>query len=158
MGFRAYLETETVKSVGFRPPVTVPPDATIAEAIEVLQRRRVGCVLVVSEKDGLTGIVTERDVLRKVLVRSGGASREEPVTSIMTPDPVTIRTDDVLGRLFRRMHEGGFRHIPLLDEEGRLLGTMSIKRVVRFLADQFPQTVYNLPPDPEKFGAAREGA
>jgi len=55
------------------------------------------------------------------------------------------------------MFEGGFRHLPVLDDHGSLLGTISIKRVVRFLADQFPETVYNIPPTPS-VGAAREGA
>jgi hypothetical protein len=46
----------------------------------------------------------------------------------------------------------------VLDDHGSLLGTISIKRVIRFLADQFPQIVYNIPPVPERFGSAREGA
>ena len=76
----------------------------------------------------------------------------------MTADPVVVHTRDSLGSLFRRMYEGGFRHLPVLDDHDSLLGTISIKRVVRFLADQFPQIVYNLPPVPERFGSAREGA
>jgi CBS domain-containing protein len=154
--FRSYLESERVASVDYRPPVWVAPTATVAEAIDLMRRQSVGCVLVV-DRGRLAGIVTERDVLRKVLAR-GGASPAGPVTTIMTADPVVVRTRDSLGSLFRRMYEGGFRHLPVLDDNDGLLGTISIKRVVRFLADQFPQIVYNIPPVPERFGNAREGA
>lgn len=157
MDFRAYLETERVGSVDYRRPVWVAPTATVADAVGLMRRRQVGCVVVV---DGgrLAGIVTERDVLCKVLARGEGVGPEEPVTRIMTANPVVVRTSESLGQLFRRMFLGGFRHIPVVDDHDHLLGTVSIKRVVRFLADQFPETVYNLPPAPEKFGAAREGA
>jgi CBS domain-containing protein len=157
MDFRAYLETERVGSVGYRPPEWVAPSATVGDAIALLQRRRVGCVLVV-DHGKLAGIVTERDVLRKIYASGSRIGLEQPITRIMTASPVVVRTSESLGLLFRRMHEGGFRHLPVLDDRGTLLGTISLRRVVRFLADQFPQTVYNIPPVPEKFGAAREGA
>jgi CBS domain-containing protein len=156
MDFRAYLDSERVGSVDYRPPVWVAPDATVADAVDLMRRQQVGCVLVV---DGgrLSGIVTERDVLGKVLSRASAVGPRDPVTRIMTADPVVARTGESMGFLFRRMFEGGFRHLPVLDDHDQLLGTISIKRVVRFLADQFPEIVYNIPPVPEKFGA-REGA
>ena len=158
MDFRSYLQQEKVTSVGYRPTVSIGSDATVEQAIELMQARRVGCLLVVNESDGLVGIFTERDVLRKVLAEGATARFEDGVCTVMTADPVTLRTDDSLATLFWRMFDGGFRHLPLLDLEGKLLGTVSIKRVVSFLADEFPETVYNLPPEPGKFGAAREGA
>jgi CBS domain-containing protein len=156
MDFRAYLETERVGRVGYRLPEWVAPTATIGDAVGLMQRRKVGCVLVV-DRGRLAGIVTERDVLCKVMARDRDAGHEQPITQIMTAHPVVVRTGESLGLLFRRMFEGGFRHLPVLDDGGTLLGTISLRRVVRFLADQFPQTVYNLPPVPEKFGA-RDGA
>jgi CBS domain-containing protein len=157
MDFRTYLETERIGSVDYREPVWVAPTATVADAVAVMQRQQVGCVLVV-DHGRLAGIVTERDVLCKVLPRATATGPRDPVTRIMTPDPVVVRTGESLGSLFRRMFEGGFRHLPVLDDRGQLLGTISLKRVVRFLADQFPEIVYNIPPVPEKFGNAREGA
>ena len=158
MDFFSYLQTARVESVGFRPPESVGSDATVAEVIDIMQSRRVGCILVVSSERVLEGIFTERDLMRKVLSHQGDAEFGDPIAKVMTKDPVTVREDETLAVLFRRMYEGGFRHMPLLDSAGRLLGTVSIKRVVSFLADQFPETVYNLPPEPEKFGAPREGA
>jgi CBS domain-containing protein len=157
MDFRAYLETERVGSVDYRRPVWVAPSASVADAVDLMRRQQVGCVLVV-DRGRLAGIVTERDVLNKVLSRASIVRQSDPVSAIMTADPVVVRTSESLGLLFRRMYEGGFRHLPVLDDRGNLLGTISIKRVVRFLADQFPQAVYNLPPVPERFGSARDGA
>jgi CBS domain-containing protein len=157
MDFRTYLETERVGSVDYRDPVWVAPTASIADAVAVMQRQEVGCVLVV-DRGRLAGIVTERDLLAKVLARASGVDGSDPVTRVMTRDPVVVRTGESLGCLFRRMFQGGFRHLPVVDDNGQLLGTISIKRVIRFLADQFPETVYNLPPVPERFGNAREGA
>lgn len=158
MDFREYLESERVGSVDYRrPPVWIAPSATVADAVDLMRRQQVGCVLVV-DRGRLAGIVTERDVLCKVLARGGTATATDPVTAIMTSDPVVVRTRESLGLLFRRMFQGGFRHLPVVDDHGNLLGTISIKRVVRFLADQFPEIVYNIPPVPERFGSAREGA
>jgi len=157
MDFRSYLETERVGRVDCRPPVWVAPAATVAEAIDLMRRQSVGCVLVV-DRGRLAGIVTERDVLRKVLARGGGVSPRDAVSKLMTADPAVVRTRDSLGLLFRRMFDGGFRHLPVLDDHDSLLGTISIQRVIRFLADQFPEIVYNIPPVPQRFGNAREGA
>jgi len=156
MDFRSYLESERVGSVDCRPPVWVAPDATVADAMGLMRRQAVGCMLVV-DRGRLVGLFTERDVMRKVFARGGGVSPRDPVTRLMTPDPTVVRTSDPLGFLFRRMYEGGFRHLPVLDDNDGLLGTISIQRVVRFLADQFPEIVYNIPPVPERF-TARDGA
>lgn len=157
MDLRAYIETQRVRRVGHRAPVTVAPQASIADTVATMQLKRVGCVLV-AEEGALLGIFTERDLLRKVLAKSGGASMSDAISSVMTPDPTVVRTHEALEVLLRRMFEGGFRHLPLLDAEDRLVGTISMKRVVSFLADQFAETVYNLPPQPENFGSQREGA
>jgi CBS domain-containing protein len=157
MDFGAYLEQEKARSVGHRRPVSIAPDATLGAAVERMQEKAVGCLLVVDEEGALVGILTERDLLRKVFAAGASASLDDQVAKVMTPDPVVLRSDDSLAGLLRRMYEGGFRHLPLLDSDGRLLGTVSNKRVIGFLADHFAETVYNLPPEPDNFGATREG-
>ena len=157
MDLRAYIETQPTSRVGHRDPVTVTPDATIGDSAAVMRKHAVGCVLI-AEGDSLLGIFTERDLLRKVLAKASRASLRDSISSVMTADPVIVRTNDPLADLLRLMHEGGFRHLPLLDASDRLVGTISMKRVVSFLADQFAAMVYNLPPDPDNFGARREGA
>ena len=157
MDFRAYIETQQVQRVGHRRPVVVAPDTSVGDTAALMRRRTVGCVLV-AEGDSLRGIFTERDLLRKVLSQAGEVSMTDPVSDGMTPDPVVTHTNEALELLLRRMHEGGFRHLPLLDPEDRVVGTISLKRVIAFLADQFAEAVYNLPPQPQNFSKGREGA
>ena len=157
MDFRSYIEQQLVRRVGHRSPVSVAPNATIAEAMKRMRSRSVGCLLIVDD-GALKGIFTERDVLRRVLAKDATASSEDAITTVMTADPVVARTDEALKVLLSRMYEGGFRHLPLLDADDGVLGTISIKRVVNFLADQFAEAVFNLPPRPEDFPTAREGA
>ena len=157
MDFRAYIETQQVHRVGHRRSVVVTPETSIGDTAALMRRRAVGCVLVV-DGDSLRGIFTERDLLRKVLAKAGDLSMTDPVSRGMTPDPVVAHTDEALELLLRRMHKGGFRHLPLLDPEDHVVGTISMKRVIGFLADQFAEAVYNMPPQPQNFGNRREGA
>lgn len=157
MDLRAYIEKQEVRLVGHRPPVSVARDTDVGAAVQLMQRKAVGCLLVV-EGGRLEGIFTERDLLRKVLARGPIGSFTDPISQVMTPDPVVAHVDEPLAVLLSRMYNGGFRRIPLLDADDEILGTISIKRVVGFLADQFAEAVYNLPPRPEDFGRAREGA
>ena len=75
----------------------------------------------------------------------------------MTPDPVVAHINERIHRVLARMYEGGFRHLPVLDRRELPVGTISIKRAVHFLAECMPRAVYNLPPNPGKFPATREG-
>jgi CBS domain-containing protein len=76
----------------------------------------------------------------------------------MTPNPVAVHPKDSIGAAVRRMEEGGYRHLPVVDEVGRPLGMLSVKRIVHYLVEHFPATVYNLPPDPDVIPHEREGA
>jgi CBS domain-containing protein len=56
------------------------------------------------------------------------------------------------------MVSGGYRHLPVVDEEGRPVGVLSVKQIMHYLVEHFPSTVYNLPPDPRVVPQEREGA
>ena len=62
------------------------------------------------------------------------------------PSPCTLSPNAKVGDAIRLMTEGGYRHIPLVEEDGRSRGLVSARDVVRFIADHFPTEVYNLPP------------
>lgn len=155
MDLRKFLEDGNVAQVGCREPVCIGPAATIAQAIGVMQEHQVGCVLIV-EGDRTAGIFTERDVLRRVL--HAGLPLDAPVSTAMTPDPIVAEAHEPVYRLLQRMHAGGHRHIPVVDHAGKALGTISVKRVAGFIADHFADIIYNLPPEPNRYGATSEGA
>ncbi len=151
---REPLQRETVASVGHRDLVSLELEATLADALRLMQEEAVGCLVVV-ERGALRGIFTERDVVTRVLGKV--ESLDRPLREYMTPDPATARVDEPIYRVLARMARGGMRHLPVVDESGAPIGTLSVKRAVHFLADHYPEAVFNIPPDPDRFPASREG-
>ncbi|HEX7329050.1 MAG TPA: CBS domain-containing protein [Casimicrobiaceae bacterium] len=105
-------------------PVTVSGATTVADAARMMKRNNVGALLVV-EHTRLVGIFTERDALFRVLAegRSPALTRVEDV---MTAQPQTIHPDEPFVRALRTMHEGKFRHLPVVEFE-RPLGMVSVR-------------------------------
>jgi len=137
---------EPIRRLEPRPPVALPPDATVAEAVTAMNDSRTGCVLVV-ERERLAGIFTERDIVRRICA-GGEALDTLRLGDFMTSTPDTLELDDPIAFALNRMSVGGYRHIPLVDQTGRPVGIVSVRDVVRFLVDHFPKRVYNLPPTP----------
>jgi len=138
------------------PPVTVESGSSIGEVMEAIERGAVGCV-VVCEGDRLVGILTERDVLHKVVARD--VDYKTPVDEFMTPDPVTLPLSATVGEAVAIMIEHQFRHIPIVEDGGsRPLAVFSIKDVINLIAESFPEHVLNLPPRPHQKMSTREGA
>lgn len=103
---------------------TVDKGISVRTAAHIMQTARIGSVLVV-EKDLLVGIFTERDALFRVL--AGGLDPDRTkVGEVMTADPQTITADRPLVHALHMMHDGGFRHMPVV-ESGRPVGMVSIR-------------------------------
>ena len=149
------LKVDSVSRLHPTAPLRVAPEQTVADAVRLMCERRVGCLLVCRD-DRLVGVFTERDLMRRVL--AAGRSLSTPVGDCMTPDPVVVGPKEPIGAAVRRMEEGGYRHLPVVDEVGRPLGVLSVKRIVHYLAEHFPATVRNQPPDPASFPREAEGA
>jgi CBS domain-containing protein len=149
------LKIDSVSRLHPTRPLQVAPAQTVAEAVALMRHDRVGCVLV-CDGGRLVGIFTERDLLRRVL--GPGRPLSLPVREVMTPNPVAVHPKEPIGVAVRRMEEGGYRHLPVVDEAGRPVGVVSVKRIVHYLVEHFPATVYNLPPDPDAVPNAPEGA
>lgn len=111
-------------------PLTVGPNDTIGEVLKKMVSQAIGCVLVV-EGEKVLGIFSERDAMVRVNVDAARlASR--PVSSVMTPNPATLRIQDKIAFALQRMNVGGFRHLPILDD-GKLVGVVSIRDILRYL-------------------------
>ena len=149
------LRTDSVSRLQPTDARKVAPTQTVAEAVALMRRYKVGCLLVCEGKK-LVGIFTERDLLRRVL--AAGHPLTGAVGSFMTDDPVTVGPKESISTAIRRMEEGGYRHLPVVDAAGAPLGVLSAKRVIHYLAEHFPATVYNLPPDPGAVPKEAEGA
>jgi len=114
--------------------IMVPPTATLVEVVDRLVAGNVGCVLVVA-KDRLVGIFSERDLLMKAAHRYEEL-KNCPVRDFMTADPETLGPDATVAWALNRMDVGGFRHIPIVEND-RPIGLLSVKDLVRHLGATF---------------------
>jgi CBS domain-containing protein len=108
--------------------VTVPPSATVRELLDTLAEHRIGAV-VVSSGAGIAGIVSERDVVRRL--RDGAALLDQAVARIMTTEVVTCRCETPVDELMTTMTERRIRHVPVVDERGAIVGIVSIGDLVK---------------------------
>jgi CBS domain-containing protein len=138
---------EPIRRLEPRAPVSLSPDATVADAVSAMNEHRIGCVLVVIG-ERLAGIFTERDIVRRICA-GGEALDTLRLGDFMTSTPDTLEPDDPIAFALNRMSVGGYRHVPLVDPLDRPVGIVSVRDVVRFLVDHFPRRVHNLPPSPK---------
>jgi CBS domain-containing protein len=140
--------------LSLRAPLLVQPDTTVVAAVNVMNEERTGCVLV--ERGGkLVGIFTERDVLTKVIFRD--TNRTMTVESVMTKDPECLEENQTVACALNKMSVGGYRHIPIVDR-GKPVGVVSIRDLVDFLVELFPQRILNIPPSPAQgIAKSRDG-
>jgi len=108
------------------------PETTIAEAASLMAQRRIGSTLVVAGEK-LLGIFTERDILRAV--SHDASAMGDSLEHWMTRRPRTVTPESDLDEALRIMVEGGFRHLPVM-EEGRLIGMLSMRDISRVSLEQ----------------------
>jgi CBS domain-containing protein len=119
----------------------IGPDEPVLEAIRMMAEHGIGAVLVL--RDGaITGIVSERDYARKVVLR-GRASNETPVGEIMSSPVVTVSPSDDLDHCMRLMTERRIRHLPVVAD-GRVVGMLSIGDLVKAVIDEQRRTIEQL--------------
>jgi CBS domain-containing protein len=129
------LTTDPVSVLDPRPPITVPTDATLGDAMRQMMTGRTGAVLVTAPGGELVGILTERDFLTKVAGEPGFDAL--PVVQFMTPNPETVAPTDVLAYALGKMDAGGYRHLPVVVG-GKPVGVISVRDILRHLTAVCP--------------------
>lgn len=107
-----------------RNPVTVPAGATVREACTRMRDHGVGAVLVTDEAGRLLGIFTGRDAVCRMLAQAKDATRVR-LAEVMTKDPASLPPGASAMDAVRLMRDGGFRHVPVVQDDGRLVGVVS---------------------------------
>jgi CBS domain-containing protein len=92
-------------------------------------------------------VFTERDVVSTVVAAPLDVDRVL-LRDVMRPDPECLRLDDALVDALHQMHLGDYRHVPVVDEQGRPIALLSMQALVGALVEAFPQELLNLPPTP----------
>lgn len=110
--------------------VTIRPQDTLGTAVEILRDKRIGALLVTDASGTLQGILSERDIVRK-LADAPGRTLPHSVEEVMTRAVESCTSSDSAVFALQRMTEGKFRHLPVVDD-GRLEGMVTIGDVVQF--------------------------
>jgi len=114
-------------------PLTVTPQTPIGEVLNQMINASIGCVMI-AEGDKLLGIFSEYDAVRKV-GSNAAQMAERPISSVMTPEPVTLEAKDKIAYALHKMHVGGYRHLPIMTE-GKLTGVISIRDILKYLSER----------------------
>ena len=132
--------SEMLKGKG-RDVWTVSPDSTVYDALQVMADKNVGALMVL-EDDQVVGVISERDYARKVILK-GKASKDTPVSEIMSTKLVWVRPDQSIEDCMNLMTNRRIRHLAVL-EEGRLIGVISIGDVVKAIISEQEFTIQQL--------------
>jgi CBS domain-containing protein len=151
---RRELRRQPVRAVGRSDAITIEASTPIGAALERLREARVEGLLV-CEGDRLVGLLTEREVLERVL--GAAADLAAPVAGFMAPEPRSLPPDAPLTDALALFNGSGEALIPLVGADSRVEGVLRQTDVLAFVAEAFPQEILNLPPDPDQVPESREG-
>lgn len=153
--FDARLLEEPLTSLPTRPPLVMAETGSVKDAMQAMQRRHRGCVLVTADgsaRSPLTGIFTERDILLKV-IDCGKNPATLVLRDVMTADPESLMLDGKIAWALNMMTVGGYRNLPVIDADGCPVLILGMRDIVQVLVESFPAEILNLPPD---FGVHRD--
>ena len=128
------LLNDRVSVLGPKPAITVAPATPIGDVLRLMVEHRIGCVIV-AEGNRPVGIFSERDALRKLNTAAVELARQ-PVSEFMTSNPQTLLADAKIAFAVQRMDLGSYRHLPIVDKQGDLVGIISARDIVRYLTDK----------------------
>ena len=123
------MNVTTILSAKGREVDTIAPTATVAEAAKIMSDRKIGALVITGAGNRITGIVSERDIVR-ALAKHGAVALHLPLNDVMTRKVVTCGPNDSVSNLMEQMTAGKFRHLPVVDAD-KLAGIISIGDVVK---------------------------
>lgn len=121
-----------------RDPVTFRPEDTVRDVAKRMELQSAGCVVAVDEEDRPIGVLTDRDIVIRVL-RCGLDPDETNAGDVMTREVSTVRENTALTTAMRRMRADGVRRLPVVGAKGRLAGLFHWSHAVGIVADELQQ-------------------
>ncbi len=116
-------------------PACVPLTATAADAIEAMIQRRMGAAAIIDEHGIVAGVFTERDVMHRVAL-SGRDPHKLPITEVMTTPVLLATRSTTIAEATAVMINHQKRHLPVVEDDGRLIGILSIRHVLERTVDE----------------------
>jgi CBS domain-containing protein len=151
------LLSDTVGLLASSEPIQLRESASVAEALQRMTEQGRGAVVVIDDEGRLAGIFTDQEVIPRVLGPARDVQRTR-LSEVMIRDPEVVRPDDRICYAVNRMTSMGCRTIPLVDEDRRPVGVLTVDDVAKWLGAIFPEAILNLRPgDRLKRPAQRDG-
>ena len=131
--------------VSLQKPSIVKSGTSITEAVRLMQKMKVGCVLVEDEGSTILGIVTDGDLMHDFV--GSTLSGDSAIDNIIN-DAVTIVSDkSTVTEAVELFYYNKFRHLPVVNEKKKVIGILSVRGLMNYIAEHMPSEVLNLPPD-----------
>jgi len=128
------LAEDKVTAIETKPFQAVDPNTPIREALRIMADRGIACLVVTNDSGHPIGILSERDVLNRI-AHHFEQMADKPVREAMTPGPVVAYESEPPARAVNLMGSGQFRHLPVVDLDGKLIGTIGARRVISYLKE-----------------------
>lgn len=154
MSLKQELINEQVSHLDLSRFCLVASGTAVRETLDEMRNHKTNVCLITSGSK-LIGILTERDVLTKVA--TAPESLHKPVDEIMTANPITVKPDSSAADALWLMDDKKFRNLPVVNDNGKIVGNMTHQAVISFLAARYPIEVLNRPPRPDQFPRKQEG-
>ena len=132
-----------ISNFDLREPLIIELGTCLENVLENMQKTNNNCVLTLSN-DRLNGILTERDILLKVTGK-GYDLQLTTIDEFITPNPEYVSPEDPLAYALNKMYVGGFRNVPVVNDEMYPIGIISISDIISTIADYFHNEIINLP-------------
>jgi CBS domain-containing protein len=127
-----------------KPAVIANKNDTLDYVLNSLQSQKTGCVIIVDDQKNPIGIFTERDYILKV-ARHYSEYKDKSISEFMTKDPVVQTLDCTIAYALTLMSEGGFRNLPIVNEQNIPVGIIAVKDVVDFIVGNFMNKLLSFP-------------
>jgi CBS domain-containing protein len=128
---------------------------TMTRAVLDKMRQEKRQVCLITAGDRLAGIFTDRDVLNKVVPTP--ETLDGPIDNVMTHEPITVTPETPAADALWIMDDHHFRNLPVVGQDGTLIGNMTYATIINYLGTRYPVEVLNRPPDPDQFPRKPEG-
>src|SRR5258705_8654212 len=145
---------DSVSSMQTDDYVCIAPSTPLSRAVESMSQDEGGCAIVCAEDGSVVGIFTERDLLTKIVGQ--GSDLNVTVSNWMSPVVATLAPEATIGDAVAIMNDKGYRNVPLV-KNGKLVGSISVFDIISYLAESYPQTTMNLPPNPDQVMESTDG-
>lgn len=131
---KTLLENKKIQTI-----LSIKEETTVIEALEILAQHGVGALLVM-DGDELKGIFSERDYARKGIIQ-GRKAKSTTIKEVMTPNVITVRIDQTTKECMEIMEEKNIRHLPVISNENKVVGFLSMKDIVRSMIQEQKQHI-----------------